>query len=457
MAATATSPLPARRGLARFLPFGHERKSFLERNQTVIGALGIAAILVGSAFALLLSGGVFARTYRVTAYFADAAGIQPGDDVTVAGLKAGTVKAVRIDRGRVAMDLGISRGVTLPADSRAAVVIQTLLGKETVSIVAGRAQTVLQGGSVIPETRTTTPVSISQLNDISVRLLNRSDGNALNTFLAELTKVTDGKGQQVTDIVDGLSALLRAVDARRTQLSQLITALKDVTTTLGQRDRTVVSLIDNLDPVLADLAARQQDIQALLVVTDSASHDTADLVARNRRVLDQSLAALHQDLTVIDQHQVDLAAGVAYLDQAVQGYQSVGYSQGVPNRWANIFVQSLGPAGVDALLGQCGLVDQLFDQAFGADCRKAPKGLNLPGGLGGATGGLGGLGGLGGGLPGGGGTGTGDGLPGLPGGPGRAPAPPGGGSGESAPDHPLPGSVDDFLVWVIGPGQGGPQ
>src|SRR5439155_4991826 len=42
-------------------------KSFLELNHRVIGLIGIALLVVGSAFALLLSGGVFAHTYHVTA------------------------------------------------------------------------------------------------------------------------------------------------------------------------------------------------------------------------------------------------------------------------------------------------------------------------------------------------------------------------------------------------------
>jgi len=64
---------------------GSLRTSFLERNQRVIGVIGLAALLGGSAFALLLSGGVFARTYPVRAVFADAAGINPGDDVPSPG------------------------------------------------------------------------------------------------------------------------------------------------------------------------------------------------------------------------------------------------------------------------------------------------------------------------------------------------------------------------------------
>jgi len=68
-------------------------------------------------------------------------------------------------------------------------------------------------------------------------------------------------------------------------------------------------------------------------------------------------------------------------------------------------VQSLGPLGVDAILGQCGLVDQFIDQILGSGCESAPPlsaglpglpqlpglpalpGLGLPG-LPGANGGL---------------------------------------------------------------------
>jgi phospholipid/cholesterol/gamma-HCH transport system substrate-binding protein len=344
-------------------------KSFLERNQRVIGAVGVLGLLLASAFALLLSGGIFARTYHVTAFFTDAAGVAPGDKVTVAGLQAGTVKDVRVDRGRVAMDLAVSRSVKLPSDSRAEVVIQTLLGKKAVQLVPGEAGRQLGDGSVIPIERTTTPIDITQLNDISVNLLQHSDAQAFNQFLAEVTKVTSGEGQQVRTLVSGLADLTQAVDSRRAELASLLTSLSKLSTTFGERNQTIVSLIDNLDPVLQNLAARQQDIKTLLVSTDSGSHAVADLVGRNRKVLDQALASLHDDMAVIDQHQVDIAATITYLNTAVLGYQSVGYSHGSPNHWANIFVQSLGPAGVDAILGRCGAVDRLIDELLATDCR----------------------------------------------------------------------------------------
>jgi phospholipid/cholesterol/gamma-HCH transport system substrate-binding protein len=357
---------------------GALRKSFLERNQRVIGLIAIVLLVGGSAVALLLTGGVFASRYNVTAYFSDAAGIQPGDEVTVAGLPAGIVKGLRVEHGMVAMDLGINSDVEMPADSSADIVVQTLLGKEAVNLVAGESDRKLAEGDTIPVARTTTPIDITQLNDISVRLLNESDADALNRLMDEVSQVAAGKGPDVHRLVTGLADLAKAVDDRRHQLGGLIDALSHLSKTLADKDDTIVSLIDNLTPVLGNLAQRQDAIATLLQATDSAAHETADLVRRNRGTLDATLNALHDDLAVIDQHQLDLAATIGYLNQAVQGYSSVGYSSGFPNRWANIFVQSLGPAGIDAILGQCGAVDQLIDDVLGTDCNDTGGDKNNP-------------------------------------------------------------------------------
>jgi phospholipid/cholesterol/gamma-HCH transport system substrate-binding protein len=347
------------------------QKSFLERNQKIIGAIGLVVLLTATGFGLLLQGGLLTPKYTVKAYFSDAAGIRSGDRVTVAGLNAGNVTGVAIENGKVAIDLGIHNGVELPRDSRAEITIETLLGRRAVNMVAGQSDQMLEDGDVIPESRTQTPIDITDLNDISVRLLNHSDAGAFNQLLEEVSKITQDKADQVRQLVTGLGKVVTAVDARRQELRQLLDALSTVSTVLGEKSQTIVSLINNLNVVLENLARHSQDIRTLLVATDSSSHQTADLVSRNRSALDSTLGFLHNDLDLLAKHQVDLAASISYLEQAVQGYSSVGYSNGVPNHWANIFVQSLGPAGVDAAIGKCGAVDQFFDKFFGTDCAKS--------------------------------------------------------------------------------------
>jgi len=394
------------------------QKSFLERNTKLIGAIGVLAMLSFTVLALALQGGLLNHRYTVHAVFTDAAGIRSGDPVTVAGLTAGRVNGVHIEGGEVVMDLGVNNSVVLTSDTTADIKIETLLGRRSVELVDGEASQHLPNNAVIPVSRTTTPVDITNLNNVSVHLLNHSDAGALNALLKEVTHVTKGKEAQLRIILDGLGKVTAAVDERRSQLGVLLDALRTVSTTLGDHDTTIVSMIRNLDTVLNNLAARQQALSTLLRATDSASHETADLVSRNRTVLNATLGFLHQDLQVLSQHQLDLAATISYLDKSVEGYSSVGYSSGgYPNQWANIFVQSLGPAGVDALVGKCGAVDQFFDHFFGTNCGSLAAAPAPPGGGGAPTSGV---------------------VPPLP----------------KLPSAPLPCSVQGFVTSVVGNSSG---
>ena len=73
-------------------------KSFRDRNPIAIGisSIAILAIFVGAAFAIGLLH-VLEKTYTVRGVFKDAAGVRGGDDVRVAGVKAGRVVKVQAD------------------------------------------------------------------------------------------------------------------------------------------------------------------------------------------------------------------------------------------------------------------------------------------------------------------------------------------------------------------------
>jgi phospholipid/cholesterol/gamma-HCH transport system substrate-binding protein len=351
---------------------GGGRTSVLERNQMIIGIVGILFVVLGSAFSLLLSGGYFSRTYAVTTQFADAAGLKSGDQVKVAGLEAGSVDSVAIKDGVVEVALSVSRDVELPADSTAEITIETLLGKKTVTFFAGSSNELLADGDLVPIERTRTPVELLDIGNRSVELLEASDAEALQEFMEGVTRITEGKRAEIIDLVEGFGDAAAALDDRGEELARLIDSLRTLSATFAQRDDTLVSFIDNFDVVLGNLAQRTDDLRSLLDNTDLASHEVADLVRRNRPVFDSAIAGLTTTLRTVDRHQVDLAATVSYLEQAVRGYSSVGYSQGIPNRWANIFVQSLGPIGMDAYFGPCGAVDQALDQLLGPDPRDCP-------------------------------------------------------------------------------------
>ena len=53
---------------------------------------------------------------------------------------------------------------------------------------------------------------------------------------------------------------------------------------------------------------------------------TNSLVSQDSPALNSLLKSLHSDLTVVGQHQEDLAEGVSYLGGALKGFQSIAYS-----------------------------------------------------------------------------------------------------------------------------------
>ena len=100
-------------------------------------------------------GGGPADAIRVTALFPNAAGVNVGTDVRVAGLKVGTVAAQRLDPQsfQVEVTLALDPKVKIPKDSSAAITSEGLLGGTFIALVPGGDPTPLKTGDTIVDTQ----------------------------------------------------------------------------------------------------------------------------------------------------------------------------------------------------------------------------------------------------------------------------------------------------------------
>jgi phospholipid/cholesterol/gamma-HCH transport system substrate-binding protein len=343
-------------------------KSFTERNPTVIGIIVVALIAMTTGAALALNGGYFKHRYTVKAVFADSAGLRKGDKIRVAGVNTGQVDAIRQRGSKVEVDLRIDKSVDLPRDTRAEIVVETLLGNKYVRMVAGHDwKHLLHGGSVIRDT--TTPTEVLDIQNDGTKLVENLDGKTFDDLLGKLDRITKGQRGNVGEIVVGLSRLTKAIDERQQQARHLIDSSKTVSHTLSARDKDLLGALDDINVVLDGLAQRRVQLATLLDQTSQTARNTADLVARNRPELDRILDELHADLTILGGRQQELAASLSGLTNAIGGFSSVGYSgpDNFPNKWANMYTQLIGPLSPDALFGSCGLLDDAFDVMIGPD------------------------------------------------------------------------------------------
>jgi phospholipid/cholesterol/gamma-HCH transport system substrate-binding protein len=341
-------------------------KAFTERKPKAVGLIAVSIMAIGILGILFLNKSIFASGYNVTAQFADAAGISKGTDVMVAGVKVGSVTGVTVHGNSVDAQLQVSHSVQLPHDTTAAVEVETLLGVVDVTLqpVSGWSDPLKNGAFI---TRTSVPTELYQLQNSAEKLLSKSNAVALNSLVKSLATITKGKQAQVSQIIAGLGALTATVDSRSGQVSQLIDSANTLSSTLAARDQELVSIVNNLNVVSSGLAAHSDDLSNLITNVDQMATQTNSLVSADAPALNSLLASLHADLTVVSQHQEDLAEGVGYLGSALKGFASIAYAGDQEVNWAGIYVNPTSLTTTFGVIGPCGTLDQVLDEVLGPD------------------------------------------------------------------------------------------
>lgn len=341
-------------------------KAVTERNPKVVGIVAVVVMTACVLAILLLNRSFFSSGYTIQARFTNAAGIAKGTEVMEAGVNVGTVSSVQVHGNSVDAQLSVNRSVVLPHTTTAAVEVETLLGVVDVTLkpVSG------WGDPLKPQaliTDTTVPTEFYQLQNTAHSLLTKTNAKALNNFVTSLANITKGKQTQVAQIISGLGALTSTVDQRSGQVSQLIDSANTLSSTLASRDQQLLSIVNNLDTVSTGLAGNDQNLANLITNVDSMAGQTNSLVNQDSPALNSLLKRLHADLTVVGQHQDDLAEGVSYLGSALKGFQSIAYSGSTPVSWGNIFVNPASLTNTFGVIGPCGVFDDVLNQALGPD------------------------------------------------------------------------------------------
>jgi len=149
------------------------------RESGVEALIGLAVVIVAAWFVSFAwdrtGGGAKADAIHVKALFGNAAGINVGTDVRVAGLKVGAVTAQKLDPQsyQVETTLAIDPSVKIPADSSAAITSEGLLGGNFVALVPGGDPTPLKNGDTIMDTQ-----GAVDLMSMVGQFVNKSGGEA---------------------------------------------------------------------------------------------------------------------------------------------------------------------------------------------------------------------------------------------------------------------------------------
>ena len=279
------------------------------REQVWVGlfVLVAVALLIGT---VLSVAGTFSRgNIPHRAYFKFAGGLEPGAAVRFGGMKAGSVRAVRVDpedSTRIEVDFNVARDIPLKADSVAKITSLSALGDNYVELTAGTRQAAAAApGSVVRSTETTT------FSDI---------GDMVGGLQPMVQKVLDNLNQRLNELQ---VTVARANDLLNDQnRSNINAALGNVNSMLAEDRPKVSATLSNVQTASARLTPLLDDLKKTMAQANDALGHIDAVVLENRQDLRSSVAELRQTLltasSVMDQLERTLDYNADNIDQTLE-------------------------------------------------------------------------------------------------------------------------------------------
>jgi phospholipid/cholesterol/gamma-HCH transport system substrate-binding protein len=322
---------------------GELMKPFRERNPLPIGIVGVLLVL-GFLFVGLNASKLpfVASGHTVYANFTDAAGLQKGNNVRVAGVLVGKVTSVKLEDNVVKVGMKVNSDTHVDSGSQADIKIETLLGQ--VYIALKPTGTTKLPGNTIQTADTTTPTSITtafnglgkRAGNINVKLLAKSFNVLSSTFKNTPSAV---RGSLV-----GLERLSTTISSRDAELKALLSRTNTVTNTLATHDAQIAKLINDSNLILQTVNQQRNVIHRLLVDTSALSKQLTGLVADNRAVIGPALTQLNGTLAILRSHQKQLDQTIHLVAPFVRDFtDTLGNGRWFETVIANI--TNVGPTG----------------------------------------------------------------------------------------------------------------
>ncbi|GAB3961301.1 MCE family protein [Actinoallomurus acanthiterrae] len=231
----------------------------------------VIATLATAVLAVAISNMQFVASRKYNLIFTDAAGLNSGDEVRIAGVRVGQVDGIKLYQGHLArVTIEVIKDQTLPRSTQAQLRYRNLMGQRYVSLTEGSGQGGdLPAGGTIPKEQTQPALDLTALFNGFRPLLRAIKPQDVNQLTYQLIQVLQGEGGTVNG---------------------LLAHVANLTETLGNRDEVIGRVIDNLDKVISTIDSRDQEVSALITNLKSLVSG----LATDRHAIGESLVSVNQ-------------------------------------------------------------------------------------------------------------------------------------------------------------------
>ena len=318
-----------------------------------------ASIVLGALFLPGCGGG--GDHIEVTAVFDSAVGVYETGDVLSLDSAIGTVKDVELTDDNVRVVMALRDDVPLPADVRATIEAQTVLGERNVTLFPAWTEELesagaptLADGDTIPIERTSVPVEPDEALQAFNELVASLDADVVGGLITDSATILDGRGERIGASIDAATNLTETLVAIDAPMLEAAASLNQVASVLNDRDAQLRSLIDDFGVAVEVLAGEREQVQGLLSsMVDLSGQVTAILDVHGER-LPRTIATLVAAMQVVETNRDTVTVLADNLPVITESFEAA-YKEDIGGFFLKVNTSAVAETVVIQLLDAVGL------------------------------------------------------------------------------------------------------
>ncbi|MCV7173910.1 MCE family protein [Mycobacterium manitobense] len=335
------------------------RRALEDYSKPWLGAIAIAviAVLVGAMLLVKLSGAGY-RTY--TAQFLQAAALQPGNPITIAGIQVGEVTDMELVGDRVEARLRVRDNVVLGEDTKAIIKITTILGSRYLALQPA-------GPGELPDRtidlrHTEVPYDLQEaLADVTTTY-EQVDSDQFAESLSVLGAELHTLPPVVPQAVQNIHTLSSIVAERRDQLGSLLKTTQTVSSTLERQHANIANMVRQGQELIGEFVLRRASFHAMMQALTNLVETLSGIVIDDRPELENLLRNVRALSDMLGQHDDLLRSTLQAGPVALRGLaNATGTGNAVDLNAANGLVVDSWMCAISGRAKQFGMIEYFKD------------------------------------------------------------------------------------------------
>jgi phospholipid/cholesterol/gamma-HCH transport system substrate-binding protein len=309
----------------------------------------VVTVLLTTVLATTIANVDLSRDATYTARFTDATGLNPGDDVRMAGVRVGQVKSIDlVDRSFAAVRFEVEARRKLPTSATATIKYRNLIGQRFLALGmgAGNGNDLFAPGATIPADRTRPALNLTVLFNGFKPLFQALSPDQVNQLSFEIIQVLQGEGGTVDSLLSHTASLTSTIAGKDKVIGQVVDNLNTVLGTVNARAPELSATLDQTQQLVSGLSAQRSQIGDAISALGELTNTTGGLLKDVRDPLKQDVGQLGTVSATLNQDAPELDNVLRHMPSNVEAITRTASYAG----WFNYFACRMsGTIGIGSL------------------------------------------------------------------------------------------------------------